>query len=86
MDAAKVAGYVTGSVGLVGGVTTALGYTTDGQVQAVTAAVGPLVLATGVLIGAVLPILRALRAREAVTPLASPRGADGVELVPARRT
>lgn len=82
IDAAAIAAKVTATITAVGALATVFGYTTDTEVSAFAEAAGTAVLALGGLVGAVLPIVTAFRARAKVTPVAHPRSADGMPLVP----
>lgn len=84
IDAAKISAKVTGVVAGVGGVLATLGYGTSEDWSAATAASGTLVLAGASLVGAVLPIINAFKARAKVTPLANPKSDAGVPLVESR--
>jgi hypothetical protein len=78
LNAATAASAVTAVVGLVLTVlvaTGAIGADDSNRISEAFATAVPTVL------GAVAPILAALKARQQVTPLASPRNAEGVALV-----
>lgn len=81
LDAAKLAAAVSGAVTSIGGLLVVAGLVTSEEVRAWATAAGAAVVAVGALLGAVLPVITALRARDRVTPLADPRAANGQPLV-----
>lgn len=83
LNAAKVAGAVSGLVVAAGAVTTLVGWTTAEQIDSAAVLVGGLVTALAALVAVVAPLVAAYRARPKVTPLADPRDANGTPLVPA---
>lgn len=84
MDAAKIAGTVSGAVTGVGGLLVLFGYATTEDVRSWAVAAGGAVTGIGALLAAVLPIITAIGARGQVTPLADPKTVDGAALTPDR--
>lgn len=82
IDAATIAGKVTGIITALGAILAILGFGTDTEYSQVAEAAGALVLAGGGLVGAILPIINAFKARAKVTPLVAPRDAAGFPLTP----
>lgn len=78
----KLAGAIGGALAGVGTIVVALGWVSQANMDATTGAVVGLVSSVMVLLSIAAPIVTALRARRQVTPLADPRAADGVPLVP----
>lgn len=83
LDAAKIAGAVSGAVTGLGGLLVLIGYTSEEAVRSWAVAAGGAVTGVGTLIAVVLPIITAIGARGQVTPLADPRTVDGATLTPA---
>lgn len=81
LNAAKLAAAVSGAVTGVGALLVLAGYATTEQIREWAVASGAAVVAVGALLGAVMPIITALRARERVTPLSDPRDGAGRPLV-----
>jgi len=82
IDAAKVAGAVSGVVVAVGGVLLLLGYATAEDVQGWSVALGGVVTAGMTAVSVILPIIKGQAAAEVVTPLSAPQDNDGTPLVP----
>lgn len=83
IDAAKIAAKVTGTITAIGGLASLYGYGTETDYSAFAAASGTLVMAGGALVGTILPIINAFKARSKVTPLANPKSDAGIPLVEA---
>lgn len=83
LDAAKIAGAVSGAVTGIGGLLVLLGYAGDDDVRSWAVAAGGAVTGIGALIATVLPIITALGARGQVTPNSDPKTVDGAPLTPA---
>jgi hypothetical protein len=81
LDAAKLAGAVSGIVLSVGTVFVLVGWVTADEVQNWAVIAGGIVMSIGTLLAIVLPIITALGARAQVTPLAAPVSVDGVPLI-----
>ncbi|SDG94697.1 hypothetical protein [Klenkia brasiliensis] len=81
LRAAQAAAAVSGLVAAIGAILTLVGWVTADQVQSWVVAAGGLTTAVATFVAVAAPILAALRAREAVTPLEAPLSADGVPLV-----
>lgn len=86
LQAAKLAGAVSGLVTAGGATFVLLGWATGPQVMQWAVIAGGIVTAVGALLAAALPLITARGARKQVTPLIDPRDADGVPLVPVRDT
>jgi hypothetical protein len=82
LDEAKIASTITGWLTLALGVATVTGFATTTQVSALGAAGIGIVTGAVTLINYFVPIWRARKAREKVTPLADPHNAKGETLVP----
>jgi hypothetical protein len=83
LEAAQLAGRISGLILAVGACFVILGWASPQQVQTWAVAVGGVVTALGGLLAYVLPVILAKGARAQVTPLESPRTVDGTPLVPA---
>jgi len=83
IDAATLSAKVTGVIAGLGAVATLLGFGTDEVWSNAAQAAGALILSVSGLVGAVLPIINAFKARALVTPVAQPRDANGKALTPA---
>jgi len=81
LDAAKLASALSGAVLGVGGLLVLAGVATTEEIKAWAVAAGAAVMGVGALLGVVMPIITALRAREWVTPLTDPRDGAGRPLV-----
>ena len=81
LRAAQAAAAVSGVVAAIGAVLTLVGWATADQVQSWVVVSGGVVTAVATLVVTAAPVLAALRARELVTPLEDPVGADGIALV-----
>lgn len=81
LDAAKLAAAVSGAVTGIGGLLVLAGYATTDEVKEWAVAAGAAVVGVGALLGVVLPVITALRARDRVTPVADPRDVEGRPLV-----
>lgn len=89
LDAARVAGVISGLILSVGGVLKLLGWLipSDYDLDTLAADAGNAVLAIGAAWSLVGPwVIARLRARDLVTPLSSPRDALGRELIPVEET
>ncbi len=82
LDEAKTAAKVTSLLTAVLTVATVLGYTTAGEASGIAAAGLGAAGAVITIVNYLVPIARARKARDKVTPLADPRSADGLTLVP----
>ena len=82
IDAATLAGKVTGVIVGLGGVLAIFGYGTETDYSAFAEAAGTLVIAGGGVVGAILPIINAFKARAKVTTLIAPKDASGQPLTP----
>ena len=78
LEAARLAGLVSAVVVAVGGALVLLGVATLEDVTAWSVAAGGIVTAAVALVAYVAPVWQARKAREAVTPLSSPRDSDGL--------
>jgi hypothetical protein len=88
LSAARVAGVVSGVILTIGGVLKLVGWLipSDYDLQALADQIGNAILALGAAWSLFGPWITArFRARDLVTPLASPRDADGRRLVPEER-
>ena len=84
IDAAALAAKVSGLIVSLGAILTIVGFTgpeTDWNIMA--QAVGAAILAIGGVVGTILPIINAFKARAKVTPLANPVDSAGIRLTPA---
>ena len=81
VGAAKLAAAVSGAVSGLGGLLVLAGYATSEEVKSWAVAAGAAVIGVGALLGVVMPVITALRARERVTPLKDPRDGAGRPLV-----
>lgn len=86
LQAARLAGAVSGLVTAGGATFVLLGWATGPQVTQWAVICGGIVTAVGALLAAALPLITARGARKQVTPLTDPRDADGVRLVPVSDT
>lgn len=82
MDAAVLAGAVSGLVVAVGAALIVLGFATQDDVMNWATIAGGIVTSGAAVVAALMPIWRAYKARPLVTPLADPRDAEGRDLVP----
>lgn len=83
VDSAKIGRYIYSVGPLLAAVLTGLGYATTDQVDGALALVVTAVGAVAAVINFVVPVIRARRVRELVTPVSDPRAADGITpLVP----
>lgn len=71
IDAAGLAAKVTGTITALGTIAVLFGYGVSGDYSTFAAAAGAAVLAFGGLVGAILPVLNAFKARAKVTPVRS---------------
>jgi hypothetical protein len=82
LDEAKIAGKILAALTLIIGLAVSVGVITAAQAAPLT---GVLVAVASALVAAanyVIPVVRARKARELVTPLINPKTARGVPLVP----
>jgi hypothetical protein len=82
LNAAKVAGAVSGLVVAVGAAFVLAGLITAEDVAGWAQVAGGIVLALGALVSAVTPMIAARGARAKVTPTADPRDSRGRRLIP----